>query len=82
MQNIMDIHILVTGEAGVGKTQLINTFLRSSELVICPVSVIMRDYVNVKVFNVFKEEAEPATCRLRVKNVFVTFHIQESLFCF
>ena len=49
MQNIMDIHILVTGEAGVGKTQLINTFLRSSELVICPVSVIMRDYVNVKV---------------------------------
>ena len=45
----MDIHILVTGEAGVGKTQLINTFLRSSELVICPVSVIMRDYVNVKV---------------------------------
>ena len=49
MQNVMDIHILVTGEAGVGKTQLINTFLRSSELVICPVSVIMRDYVNVKV---------------------------------
>ena len=37
---------------------------------------------DIKYLNIHQVEANSEICRLRVKNTMVTFHIQESLFCF
>lgn len=76
----MDICILVTGEEGVGKTELIDSFAKSSIIVSWFFITFMELWDFITIF--FQDETETGICRLRVKNTLVTFHIEESLFCF
>ena len=75
----MDICILVTGEKEVGKTELIDSFARSSIIVSGFFITFIELWDFITLF--FQDETKSGICRLRVKNTLVTFHIEESLFC-